>query len=104
MNIREELDKRVFGWLENWYIENNLDPGDPNNLEFIMNNKEEFIKREKENNLKYNITTIPEEDNEKYCISKDETILRLTIDNRDYLVACAERLYCKLGEYKWRWF
>ena len=32
MNIKEELNKRIFGWMEDWFVENGLDSGDPKNI------------------------------------------------------------------------
>lgn len=104
MNIKEELNKRVFGWMEDWFAENDLDSGDPKNIEFIMKNTEEFDKRKKENDAKYGLYEIPEEDNGVYGICKDDTVIRLTVYNKTYYVACAERLYCEAGVWKWRWF
>ena len=104
MNIKEELNNRVFGWLEDWFVENGLDLGDVNNFKFIFDHSEEFDKRKNEAYKKYNIIELDEDDNECFGITKDDTVLKLSINNKDYLVACAERLYCILGEYKWRWF
>lgn len=104
MNIKEELNKRIFGWMDDWYIENNLNPCDPINLEFIMNNSDEYEKRRNENDTKYNIEEIPEENNVLYGICKDDTVVKLSIRNKTYYVAVAERLYCEAGVWKWRCF
>ena len=37
-------------------------------------------------------------------ICKEDTVVRLTIRNKMYYVAVAERLYCEAGVWKWRWF
>ncbi len=104
MNIRDELDKRVYGWLDSWLKENNLETGSLESLTFIMNNTEEFDRRNNANNTKYDITELPEDDNGVYGIPKDDTIIRLVINDITYYVACAERLYCIEDEWKWRTF
>lgn len=105
MNIKEELNKRVFKWIDDVYVANNIDPADPKmTLNFTLDHMEELNKLDKENRLKYDIIEIPEIENGVYGICKDETLLRLQINNKYYLVAVAERIYCVLGEYKWRMF
>lgn len=104
MNIKDELNERVYGWLEAWAIEEGYTPGSPKIFDLIWNNKDEFTERKLANYKKYNIIDIDEEDNKLFGISDDESLIRVPIYNKEYLVACAQRLYCILGEYKWRHF
>lgn len=100
--LKKEINKRIFGWIDKYYKDKNLIPGSIEALMFSLEDND-YEKYRLENNKKYMILEVKKEDYQEFGMPLSESLVVLIIKNKMYAVAISQRLYCKLEYFDNNW-